>query len=266
MGRPILAVLILAAAMPAFGQSDRSTQFMDNCRRNHGGKDERFCETRAYTVAAAKALTVDGRQNGGISVHGWDRPDVKVVAMIEATGDDVAEAQATVKQINVVAGGGEVRADGPRIGSRNSWSVSYEIWAPRTTDLMLTANNGGISVQSIVSHVQAETQNGGISLNDVHGDVRGVTVNGGITAELTGERWMGAGLDLRTSNGGVRLTIPTVYSATLETGTVNGGVHGDFPMTVQGRADRHQFSTTLGAGGPVVRATTTNGGISIHRK
>jgi hypothetical protein len=36
-------------------------------------------------------------------------------------------------------------------------------------------------------------------------------------------------------------------------------------MTVQGRIDR-QLSVNLGSGGPLVRATTTNGGVSVKRK
>ena len=84
------------------------------------------------------------------------------------------------------------------------------------------------------------------------------------TPTLTGDTWEGAGLDLRTTNGGVRLRIPEDYSARLETGTVNGGIDIDFPVTVQGRIGR-EFSTTLGDGGPLVRAETTNGGVRITR-
>ena len=75
----------------------------------------------------------------------------------------------------------------------------------------------------------------------------------------------GTGLDLRTTNGGVRLRIPEGYSARLETGTVNGGIDIDFPVTVQGRLGR-EFTTTLGGGGPLVRAETTNGQVRISRE
>jgi hypothetical protein len=50
----------------------------------------------------------------------------------------------------------------------------------------------------------------------------------------------------------------------LETGTVNGGIDIDFPVTVQGRLGR-EFSTTLGDGGALVRATTTNGQVRVSR-
>ncbi len=260
-----LVLLFASTATVAMAQGDRASRFVDNCRRSNWGDDDRFCETRNFTLAAGRLLNVDGRANGGITVHGWDKAEIQVVAMIQANAESEAEAQTIAKGVNVLTNGAEIRAEGPDMGRRQSWSVSYEIWAPRQTDLTLTANNGGISVDAMTSKMELETENGGLTLSDIAGEVHGRTVNGGITAELTGNRWIGAGLDLRTSNGGIRLSIPSDYSASLETGTVNGSVNVDFPVTVQGRLSR-QFATTLGAGGAMIRAMTTNGGVSIRRR
>ena len=67
------------------------------------------------------------------------------------------------------------------------------------------------------------------------------------------------------STGAVRMTVPELYSAELETGTTNGPVNVDFPVMVQGRFGRH-LSTTLGSGGAKVRVITTNGGVTIRRR
>ena len=58
----------------------------------------------------------------------------------------------------------------------------------------------------------------------------------------------------------------TLYNAELETGTVNGPMSIDFPMTVtlQGRIGR-SLTTTLGSGGPPVRVTTQNGPLTVRR-
>ena len=63
----------------------------------------------------------------------------------------------------------------------------------------------------------------------------------------------------------MHLSLPEGYSAHLETGTVNGGLRTDFPITVQGRIGR-TLSTDLGQGGPPIRVRTTNGGVSIERR
>lgn len=264
--RPLLSIaLSLTFAAGAAAQSTSATRFLDNCRRNRSDR-EQFCETRDLTLAAVKTLNVDGRENGGITVHAWDKNEIQVVGMVQVQASTMNEAQSIAREIAITSGSGIIRADGPRTRERNqSWSVSFEIWAPRHTELGLTANNGGISVDGMDSRMTLETVNGGLTLTDVDGDVRGATVNGGVTAELKGDRWRGNGLDLRTSNGGVHLLVPDGYSATLETGTVNGGLDIGFPVTVQGTLGR-SFSTQLGNGGAIVRAVTTNGGVSIRRR
>jgi DUF4097 and DUF4098 domain-containing protein YvlB len=262
----VAVAAVLGAAGTAGAQSDRAQNFLDNCRRNRGD-NEQFCETRDLIMPSGKSLTVDGRQNGGVTVHGWDQNQAKVVAMVQTQAGTAAEAALIAKQIVIAAGNGDLRANGPSLdgNNRESWSVSYEIWTPRHTDLALSASNGGISVDGLDARLELETVNGGLHIADVAGDVHGTTVNGGVTADLTGDRWRGTGLDLRTSNGGVRLNIPANYSAQLETGTVNGHLDVGFPVTVQGSIGR-RFTTQLGGGGPMIRATTTKGGVSVRRQ
>jgi DUF4097 and DUF4098 domain-containing protein YvlB len=138
---------------------------------------------------------------------------------------------------------------------------------PRRTNLDLSANNGGITIDAVSGTIRFDTTNGGIRLSGLSGDVRGETRNGGLTVQLDGQRWEGAGLDVETTNGGVTLAIPDGYNADLTTGTVNGGFRTEVPMTVQGElTPRRGLSTTLGSGGPPVRVRTTNGGLRINRR
>lgn len=272
MRRPVITTtlsltvaLVLYAGAAIGAQADRSSRFMDNCRQNRDDSDH-FCEIRNFTMPASKSLTVDGRENGGVTVHAWDRADIQVVAMVQTQAGSEADARAIAKNIAIAVNAGDVKANGPSLrGRHESWSVSFEVWAPRNTDLGITATNGGISVDGIESKMNLETVNGGLNLVDVNGDVHGTTMNGGVTADLSGDGWRGGGLDLRTSNGGVHLTLPANYSANLETGTVNGRMDIGFPVTVQGSIDR-RLSTRLGNGGQLVRAVTTNGGVSIRRR
>ena len=238
---------------------------MDNCQHSSWRDDERFCETRDVEMPASASLRVDGQENGGVTVHGWDKSTIQVVAMIQTNAETEADASDLAKRVKISTSNGELHADGPDTRRRESWSVSYEIWVPAHTGLDLRARNGGIAVDGVESRMELETVNGGLSLSDVGGDVRGTTSNGGVSAELSGSKWNGAGLDLQTSNGGVRLYIPENYSAHLETGTVNGGMNIGFPITVQGSFGR-RLSTQLGSGGPTIRVVTTNGGVTIRRR
>jgi len=113
-------------------------------------------------------------------------------------------------------------------------------------------------VEDVDARLELGAVNGGIDLRRVSGDVRGETTNGPLDVALDGDQWRGPGLDLRTTNGPVNLEIPEGYSARLETGTVNGGMHIDFPVTLQGTIGR-RLTTQLGRGGALIRAMTTNG-------
>lgn len=261
-----LAILLLMSGLPLTTLSaqneDRVQRWLENCDRNWKSDRARFCEVRNYTISPTSRITVDGRDNGGVSFFGWDRNEVRIVALVETNASSDDEAAGLAKQVRVETSGGNVRADGPSWGHNTSWSVSYHIYVPRRSNLEATTRNGGVSAQMVEGTMEFRATNGGISLDQVGGDVRAETTNGGVSARLTGNTWRGRGLDLRTTNGGVRLAIPRNYNARLQTGTTNGGLTVDFPITVQGRFGRH-FETQLGSGGPLVRAITTNGGVRI---
>ena len=264
----LLALSFLAG--PAFAQQaehreTRAARFMRNCDNSRGDRDsERFCEVRDVSLRApASRLVVDGRDNGGVTFYGWDKNEVLVRALIQTHGDDGAEAQALARDIKIETDGDRIRADGPPSRRHARWSVSYEVWVPRKTNLDADTHNGGIAVEGVEGRMALHAVNGGISLREVAGDVRAETTNGGVSAFLSGNGWKGQGLDLSTTNGGVSLEIPRGYNAELETGTVNGGLNIDFPITVRGTIGR-RITTTLGQGGPRVRVTTTNGGVRIR--
>jgi hypothetical protein len=257
--------MLAAGGTSAAAQVRSADRWLEQCQRDRGWGDgrEQYCDVRERTIPVRADLRVDGRDNGGIEVIGWDRNEILVRSKIQARAGSESDAKALADQIRIEVAD-EIRADGPSTRWRSGWSVSYEIYAPRRTNLDLAANNGGISIADIEGRIEFGTTNGGVSLTGVAGDVRGSTTNGGVDVELTGDTWRGTGLDVRTTNGGIEVAIPEQYSARLETGTVNGGMNFGFPVTVQGRLDR-RLTTQLGNGGPLVRITTTNGGVTLRR-
>jgi len=268
------AALLLLSGVPALAQRGaRDPQaaeddFMDQCHDNQRRWNDdrvRFCEVRERRISATRLLDVDGQQNGSVSVHGWNRSEVLVVAKIQSEGEDPNEARDLAAGINIQTGGGHVRAEGPSTRRRQSWSVSYDVWVPQQTDLRVATQNGGVSVEDVDGRMEMSAVNGGIHLRGVSGDVRGETTNGPLSVELDGDQWRGPGLDLRTTNGPVNLDVPEGYSAQLETGTVNGGMRIDFPITLQGGMVGRRITTQLGRGGAPIRAVTTNGPVVIRR-
>lgn len=260
----IVAVLSAAVTVTQARQ-DWSTE--DWCQNERWGDREGVCEVRQFTVmAGAGTVSVDASPNGGIQVQGAPRGDIQVFAKVVATAETEARAREIAAGIRVDAAADRIGAEGPSgLGRREGWSVSYRLSVPTQTSLTLKSSNGGISVTGVEGRLDAHTVNGGLKLANVAGEVRGRTSNGGIDVDLDGSTWTGPGLDVQTSNGGVRLRVPEQYSARLEASTDNGGMDVEFPVTVQGRMHR-EIATNLGAGGPLIRVKTSNGGIRVTKK
>lgn len=263
--RSVLVTAVLVAPTFFAIAQNESAKGSLRCRENwYSDRLMGRCEIKEQTVAAGGAITVDARKNGGVSVKGWDRNDILVRARIQAAASSQREADELAKQVRIQTAGGKIFAEGPDNRKDNHWDVSYEIFAPHRSDLSLHAYNGGISISDISGQIEFTGHNGGVVLKRVAGNVRGGTTNGGLMVELAGDRWDGEALDVKTTNGGIVVAVPENYSAHLEAGTVNGGISIDFPVTTQGRITR-ELAVNLGAGGPTVRAMTTNGGVKIKR-
>jgi hypothetical protein len=272
--RPALvAVALLGPALPLHAQHnsfDDDATWLDNCRSgNWNGGDDRghACEVRAVPVRlSGRAVEIDGRQNGSIRVRGWDGDSVRVTARLQANANSDGDARKLLEEVRIVADGRSVRAEGPSSSrSREGWSASYVVWVPRRFDLSLEATNGALGVDGVSGRLDLRTTNGSVALVDVGGDVRARTQNGSLNVQLAGKGWEGTGLDAETQNGSVRVAVPEGFAAQLETGTVNGSIHTDFPVTVQGRISR-RLSLPLNGGGKTIRALTTNGTVRISRR
>ena len=266
LGRTVLiAALLSLASLFALAQ-DKGTKDSLPCRDNwFSDRLVGHCDVREQTLAATGGvLSIDGRQNGGVSVKGWDQNQILVRARVQTGATSAGEAEELARQIKIETAGGKIFASGPDNQKDYHWDVSFEVFVPRRSDLSLETHNGGIALAGVNGRIEFNAINGGVVLRQVGGNVHGSTTNGGLVVELAGDRWDGETLDVRTTNGGIVMSVPENYSAHLETGTVNGGLSIDFPVTVQGRITR-EIAVNLGSGGPTVKAMTTNGGVRIRR-
>src|SRR5689334_11574909 len=264
----LIAALVTFTGVAVFAQKEKIKEKNGSltCSQDNWYNDQLVgnCEIREQTLAPSGALAIDGRQNGGVSVKGWDQNQVLVRARVQTGAPTAAEAQALGQQIRIETGGAKIFASGPESRRDYHWDVSYEVFVPRRADVSVETHNGGIAIAEVTGRLEFSAVNGGVVLKRVGGTVRGSTTNGGLVIELGGDHWDGEALDVSTTNGGVIMSVPENYSAHLETGTVNGSVNVDFPVTVQGRITK-QVALNLGSGGATVRAMTTNGGVHLKK-
>lgn len=269
LARAAFVCMALCLAAPAaFAQKD-SSRYSLSCRNQDDSYDDaraRHCEVKEQTLAATGGtLNVDGMRNGGISIKGWERNEILLRYRIQTQAPTQAEADNLAAQIRVNTAAGQIRADGPEQNRDAHWSVGYEVFVPRQSNLSLRTQNGGISISDVNGRISFEAENGGVSLQHLGGNVTGETTNGGLSVELTGNNWDGEALDVKTTNGGLSVSVPDNYSAHLEAGTVNGGFVVS-PTIAEVTRGTKRLSLNLGSGGPNLRIYTTNGGVSIKRR
>jgi len=282
LATPLLALALVAGLTTActsraasYSASPASSASVsDPCERvgNVGYNKSRICEERTITLDA-RDLVVDASMNGGVKVIAWDRDEIELTARIEAVAPTEEEARQLVDATRIETSG-TIRAQSPDTDGYSGREArlvtsSFELRVPRSTDLDLTALNGGISVDGVQGEVRAETVNGGISINKAAGDIRARTTNGGVSVGLAGNTWEGAGLDVETTNGGISISLPDGYSADLTASTRMGRISADGLTTRGERKKGRWYGETIegkiGQGGAPIRAVTTNGGVSIRR-
>jgi len=267
----IRALVVLATLIPAGRvMAQRSdADWLDDCRGDRSdrwGRREAFCEVREVRMRApAGTLSMEGLRNGGVQVTGWDRDSVVIRTRIRAQANSLSRARAIASQVRTVVRGSTIEVEGPRQEDEEHWSASLIAMVPRRSDLRVGTRNGPVTVEEVRGNLDVQTSNGPLTLRNLGGAVRARTTNGPLTISLAGTRWDGSGLDARTTNGPLSISVPENYNARLEAGTTNGPVNLGFPITVVGRITR-DIATDLGSGGATIRATTTNGPLSIRRR
>lgn len=263
-----LVIGLSLAATPLLAQRRAAADWLDDCRHRDWGDDSRsrFCEMRQTGFKATGQVSIDPGTNGGVYVSGWDGDSVAVTVKIQTQARTDDAARDLAQRIQITAAGGTIRADGPSTSGRESWSVTFDVLVPRRSDVTAETVNGPVSVDEVHGRMDLRAVNGPVTLNAVGGDVHARTTNGPLTVTLEGAKWDGTGLDSETSNGPVLLTLPSNYAAHLETGTVNGPMNIDFPITIQGHFNGRHVETDIGGGGPTVRAETTNGPLTVRRR
>lgn len=257
------AALGIASVAGSARSQDSDAEWLARCRHKDLNESARYCEVREVRSPATSALSVDGGENGGAVVAGGREGGIRVRARIQANAPSAARAAAIGHQVRVRSESGRLWAEGP---GGSLWSVVFYVDAPVETDLTLRAHNGPLSVKGIRGTLDLRTENGPVALDDVGGDVRVRAENGPVTVRLKGSQWEGKGMDAQTVNGPMQIEVPEGYSAEMEVGTVNGPSITRFPVTVTvGPGRMGRMHLTLGSGGALIRAVTTNGPFLLKR-
>lgn len=145
--------------------------------------------------------------------------------------------------------------------------------------------NGAIELYSLEGAVTARTSNGAVRGENIRGNMQASTSNGSIEAriaeagppqlmrfstsngaiKLTFEQIKSSDIRAGTTNGTITLRLPPAVGARLNARTSNASISSDFDVKAKGGISRKRLEGVIGAGGPLIDLSSTNGAIKILR-
>jgi hypothetical protein len=227
------------------------------------------CEIRDIgSVARRERIDVDGDRHTGVHIIGAQRSDVRVRLVIQAQGDDVADARGLAGEVVMDLARAVWRANVPdlrdsRRDGRRWVAATIVVETPVESNVTARNEHAPMRIENVRGRLDIVGAHGPVHLFDVGGDVRARVQHGPLHMELSGRQWQGVGLDAEATHGPLVLRLPRDYGAQLELGAEHGRFDIDFPITVT-RFDKSRFETKLGTGGPRIRAYTAHGPLSVR--
>ncbi len=185
--------------------------------------------------------------------------DVRIEVVPHAGGVTICAVYPTVpgREPNTCDPGGEGRSN----TRDNDTVVHFDVRVPPGVNFVGRTVNGEVNGESLQGDAEGHTVNGSIRLSTT-GLGLASTVNGSVNVSMGRADWPN-GASFKTVNGGITLTLPSVFDADLHADTLNGSIMADFPITVTGRVSPRQLHGTIGNGGRPLNLSTVNGSIKL---
>jgi hypothetical protein len=249
--------------------------------------------TRTTTKRAGSRLgygstvTVIGAPTGSITVEGWQRSEVEVVAEIEQKAqneDDLSRLapinnfvyDEDVNHVSILTTGTHDKAF-MRRAAKNfpknllplPWKADYRIRVPAVVDLEINAGRGSVKVSGVEGSIRLSATEGDAILVLTGGVVSATVAAGNVFMNIPDRSWRGGGADVRVATGTVTLELPTGFSGDIDADVLRTGKIEDQYGFLQSREKPGITPTVVraraGAGGAYFKFTVGDGGVLIRR-
>lgn len=259
----VLAVLSLSM-MPTPAQAQQ-TQTDENAFRWAGAIPDGSW-IRVYNINGE--ISVQPAEGDRVEVRAakrWRRGDPDDVRIEARPLADGSVAICAMWNENTTCDERGMRSTGRQRGNNdNDTNVRFVVLVPRNVKVHASTVNGGLKIGGATGEVRASTVNGSVEAMSTGGPVNASTVNGSIRVRM-GSLDPEQDLSYSTVNGSVIVEFPGELNADVELSTVNGRLHTDYLVTVQGRLDPRRLRATIGRGGQRIKLSTVNGSVHLRK-
>jgi hypothetical protein len=207
---------------------------------SRGSKAERTIAADAHVTVSACSVS------GGITVHGWDRNEVRArsseAAEIKFQRKDAGPEASPVKKIELLVLDKE---QGPTQPGFCESSSEIELDVPRGATVQLRTRDSDISVFEVAT-VYVNTQNGDVTIERASGTVEAGSIGGGISLKDSSGR-----INLHSAGGSIEASDvrPAEAGDTFEAHSLGGEITLDHVTHAQQNA--HTLNGSLSVTGPL---------------
>ncbi|MFQ5570413.1 MAG: DUF4097 domain-containing protein [Rhodothermales bacterium] len=222
--------------------------------------------TYEVNISGQTRVTVEAI-NGTIEILGSATASSVIVTGERKVGSDTfrdAEEHLDDLEVRVTDLNDEVlvRTIQPQQSHGRNYVVEYTITLP--SDLMVDVSqiNGTIIIEDLQQDVVAHSVNGTVRLDDIVGSANISVVNGNVDGDIA---LPADGLiELKATNGNIKLAIPTSTSATFSASVTNGDIDTTNLTFQNPVSSNRSLSGRLGGGNSTIDLRTVNGNIRVN--
>jgi len=273
----LLFAILCVSAVPVFPQSVPEIQLLTRASTRR--------ETRRFAYGGT--VTLIGAPRGSVTVEGWSRNEVELVADIELKGpteadlDQLARVNTFVfdedlNHLSVLTTGTHDRIfmkraakNFPKKLLNLPWKIDFRLRVPANTDLEINAGHGSVKLSGVEGAMRVSATESETALTLTGGVVSTTVTAGAITLTIPSRSWRGSGADIRIASGTINVDLPPGFSGDIDAEVLR---NGKIVNTYEGLSSREKPGITertvrarAGAGGPYFKLTVGDGIVNIRK-
>jgi hypothetical protein len=278
----LIVICLLFTPLPVVAQKDKTAAALPT---NLLKRTTTRRETRRFAFGGT--VTVIGAPRGAVTIEGWPRSEVELVADIELNGPTEADLDqlATVNRfvfdedlnhLSVLTTGTHDRSymkksakNFPKKLLNLPWKIDYKLRVPTNTDLEINAGYGAVKVAGVEGALRISATESETALTLTGGVVSTTVTAGVVTLTIPARSWRGGGADIRLATGTVNVDLPPGFNGDIDAEILRTG---KIVNTHEGLAAREKPGLTertvrarAGAGGAFFRFTVGDGTVNIRK-
>ena len=282
MSKLLIAICLLFTPLPVAAQKDKTAAALPT---NLLKRTATRRETRRFAFGGT--VTVIGAPRGAVTIEGWPRNEVELVANIELNGategdlDQLATVNGFVfdedlNHLSVLTTGTHDRSymkksakNFPKKLLNLPWKIDYKLRVPTNTDLEINAGYGAVKVAAVEGALRISATESETVLTLTGGLVSTTVTAGVVTLTIPARSWRGGGADIRLATGTVNVDLPPGFNGDIDaeilrTGKIVNTHEGLTAREKPGLTER-TMRARAGAGGAFFKFTVGDGTVNIRK-